>query len=166
MHRFINISRYIYAALLVLPLGIVMFLFGIKNLLLTVDKLEKRTGIVKELNITAQKVTLKLSNSTFIYETSIPEHVKILSKDINKGDTITVYKIKGKSEYIERVDKKNKVLFEFEKVYFIPGIIMIIGLVILVSSIIYLIKELSDFWGGDKEKMNDFLDPWKKYKER
>ena len=165
MNRFRNISRYIYAVLLVLPFGIVMFSFGIKNLLVTVDKLEKRTGKIQELTISSSKVTLKLNNSYIIYETSIPERVDILSRELKKGNIITIYKIEGKSNFIERIDKSSKILIEFEKVYFVSGIISVIGLIILVSSIIYLIKELPDLFGGDKGKMDDFLDPWKKYKK-
>ncbi len=30
--------------------------------------------------------------------------------------------------------------------------------------IVYLIRNFSDLFGGDKEKMEDFLDPWRKNK--
>jgi hypothetical protein len=161
------VSRYIYAILSALPISLMMLWFGYDGIMLTEDKLDKKTGIIEELIIEAEYSELKLKSISTRYNTSIPDHVSKISKELKKGDLITIYKIRGSNnmDFIEKLVKDGKVLIEFDKAPLVPWISFVLGLMLLISVIIYLYQNFSDLFGGDKEKMEDFLDPWRKDKK-
>ena len=166
MNKFSNTSRYIYAILSALPIGIFLMFFGIKGVSITESKLHKSTGYVKVMSTKGISLVIKLNNSTINFNTAIPEHVELIKENIRIGDKITIYRINGKHElnYIEKLVKDGEVLIEFKKALLVPLISLFLGLIILIAAIVYLIQNPSDFFGGDKNKMEDFVDPWRKNK--
>jgi uncharacterized protein (UPF0333 family) len=109
---------------------------------------------------------LKLDNEPNYYHTGIPERIKIIEENINVGDKVTIYRIKDNNGlcYIEKLTKGGKTLIEFNNALLIPFISLLFGIIIVAAGIVYLIQNFSDLFGGDKEKMEDFIYPWKKYK--
>lgn len=167
MSKFVNISRYLYAILSGIPIGLILLFFGINGVSLDENDLHKKTGIVKELRLKDNVVYLKLNNEPSYYHTAIPVQVRIIEEKINTGDKVTVYKIKDNSGicYIEKLTKNGETLIEFKNALLVPVISLILGIIIVAAGIVYLIRNFSDLFGGDKEKMEDIIDPWSKYKD-
>ncbi len=166
MNRFVNTSRYLYAILLGIPIGLILLFFGINGISLDETELHKKTGIVKELRLKDGVVYLKLNNEPSYFHTAIPEQVRIIEENINTGDKVTIYKIKDNSGlcYIEKLTKNGETLIEFKNALLVPVVSLLLGVVIIIAGIVYLIQNFSDLFGGDKEKTKDFIDPWRKYK--
>jgi|GEM_PF-2174923 hypothetical protein len=166
MNRFANTSRYIYAILSGIPIGLILLVFGIRGISLDEGNLYKRTGVVKELKEKEGLVFLKLNNEYEYYHTGIPERVEIINENIQIGDKVTVYRIKNNEGlyFIEKLVKNNAVLIEFNKAPLVPFISLLLGSLIIIAGIIYLAQNFSDLFGGNKEKMEDFIDPWRKNK--
>lgn len=167
MNRGVNISRYIYAVLSGIPIGLILLIFGFKGVTINEDKLFKETGIIKDIRIENIDLIIQIRKSKNIYNTAIPEHISIIEDNLEKGDEITIYKRRGRNSlnFIEKLEKNGKVLIEFDKAPLIPLVSLILGLIITIAGIVYLIQNFSDLFGADEEKMEDFIDPWKKYKK-
>ncbi len=117
MNRFVNTTRYLYAILSAIPIGIVLFFFGINGLTLDESDLHKRTGIVKELKQKDNIIFLKLNNEPDYYHTGIPKRVEAILDNINLEDKVTIYRIKNNDGlcYIEKLTKDDKTIIAFNK---------------------------------------------------
>ena len=166
MNRLVNTTRYIYAILSGIPIGIVLFFFGINGVTLNESDLHKLTGIVNELKQEDNIIFLKLNNESNYYHTGIPERVEVILDNINLGDKITIYRIKNNDGlfYIEKLTKGDETIIAFNKALLIPFISLVLGVIIITVGIVYLVRNFSDLFGGNKEKMEHFLDPWRKNK--
>jgi hypothetical protein len=79
---------------------------------------------------------------------------------------VQIYKRKGESKFIQGLYKNGNVLMEYNPPYKAAITTILIGIIFLIITVLYIIKSPYHLWGGDKEKMTEFLDPWGKYKEK
>jgi hypothetical protein len=147
-------------------MGMIMIWYGSKYLSTEKEDMDIKKGIVQSISMNNNTVFIKLKNRDVKFHTSIPKQVEIILNKLNEGEEVVIYIMKGKNEinYIESLEKDDKVLIEYEKAPLIPLMFLIIGIVITCACIIYLKNNLEDLFGGDKSKMKKLLDPWRKYK--
>lgn len=149
---------YLRAIFIMLPVSLFFIVFGVKGIITKLDKLDKRIGIITNIKYSDNTVFIKLNSVNFYYETSVDYRVDIIKQNLNIGDKIVVYKRKGKSKFIQRLDKNGSVLIEYNPPYKAAITILFIGVIFLIITVSYIIKSPHHLWGGDKDKMNKFFD--------
>ena len=157
---------YLRAIFIMFPIGVMLIVFGIKGFNTKLDKLDKRIGVITHIKYSDKTAFIKLNKANFYYETSIDYRVETIRKKLNIGDKVQIYKRKGESKFIQGLYKSGNVLIEYNPPYKAAITTILIGIILLIITVLYIIKSPYHLWGGDKEKMTDFLDPWKKYKEK
>lgn len=131
---------YLRAIIVMLPLSIFLIVAGFKGINTKLNELDMKVGIIENIKYSNNTAYIKLKSEKFYYETSITQKVYIIKNQINIGDKITLYKSKGRSNLIKRIDKNNIILFDYKSFNFGALIIFIIGIVTLLITLLYVLK--------------------------
>jgi hypothetical protein len=159
--RIFAISRLLKGVFVLVPVSLALIYYGFLGLPFT---LEKNNGYIEKMYSSNNTFYVRL-NSVDIFQTSEKEKINILKKNLKIGQEICLYSRKGKIKIIDEVEINDKIILEY-KISIFDALILFIGICLLTLVIYYLFKSPEDLWGEDKGEMDDFLDPWKKYKEK
>ena len=151
---------YLRAIIIGIPFGLLSLISGIKlfGTLTKVDELEKINGVIKNVESKELKrsertydlVEISLNNGDSFYSGEFKhEIVDYFNSNPSSGKSITIWHEAGK-DYIKQLSIDNKLLFEYDPPYWIAHFFFWLGVVTLVSALIYVIKHPEDLIGKKK----------------
>ena len=165
--KFFNRTSFLRAIFVILPIGIYCLYSGVNGLFTTEEDLNKYTGIIKDIYIgeTYDEVIeeynkafqIKLKNNKKNLKTFVGNHIDTLKNTINKGDKVVIWTNSDNLE-IRQLKRNQKAIIKYDRAIFVYVLFLIIGLIFTTIAIGYLINHPEDLWGGDKEKMKQWID--------
>ncbi|MFW6247395.1 MAG: hypothetical protein ACOC22_04480 [bacterium] len=156
------IKKYSYLRVIIIgiPFGLLSLISGIKlfGTLTKVNELEKVDGIIKTIESkdlkrgerTYDLVEISLKNGDSFYSGEFKhEIVDYFNSNPSSGKSITIWHETGK-DYIKQLSIDNNLLFEYSPPYWIAHFFLWLGIVTLMSALIYVIKHPEDLFGKKK----------------
>ncbi len=155
-------TRYLKTLFMLLPTGIIMLYFGIKNLSTGVEDLSYNKGVVDTFYIgkkyfddcdcRMKTFFINLVKDKQSYITKISVHIDTLNQVIYKGDQIEIWAEKeDKQKRIKQVKLNGEMIIPYNKLYGFNIIIILVGLGLTSLSLFYIFKSPEDLQGGVKE---------------
>ncbi len=155
-------TRYLKTLFMLLPTGIILLYFGIKDISTGVEDLSYNKGMVDTFYIGKKYFDdCDCRMETFFiyfigkkkpYVTTIKLHIDTLKATIKKGEQIEIWMMQeDKLNEIEQIRINGEMIIPYNKLYGFNIIIILIGIGLTLLSLFYIFKSPEDLLGGVEE---------------
>ncbi len=157
-----DITRYLRAIFVLLPVGILLIYWGLEGLKKSVDDLPYSNGTVenfhtgkmyfKNCKCRVKTFFIYINEDEKPYVTSITEHIELLTKNINLGDSVEIWTWeKYDDNQIEQIKIHGEVIIPYNKTIGLYLGFLVIGISLTALCLFYIIKSPEDLLGKKKD---------------